>query len=919
MKLRRSPGVFSTFRSSIQIARRDQKVTTPVQSQKKLQTSEIRYRRLFEAARDGILILNAGTLKIIDVNPFMTELLGYPRGDFLGKELWELGFFSDKTSSKASFDELQKMGYLRYDDLPLKTSGGESCQVEFVSNVYDEDGVKVIQCNIRDITERKLAAEELSKSEDRYRDLVENAIDIIYTQDLAGNYTSVNKAGEEITGYTRKESLTMNLAQVVAPEYREKAAQMIAAKIAGEAVPPYEIEVIAKDGSRVAVEINTRAIYENGVPVGIQGIARDITERKRTVDALREAERKYRSIFENSNDGIFQNTPDGRFLSANPAFARMLGFSSPEELIRERTDLKHQNYADPALHAKLKRLLEKQSFVTGLEYEVFRKDGTLIWVSENTRVIRDAAGQAVYYEGSVQDITERKRAEALLKESRQSLALATESARIGIWDWDVPANKLVWDTQMYTLYGIREQDFSGAYSAWQSGLHPDDRERADADIKAALDDVRGFHTEFRVVWPNGEVRHIEAHALVQRSKNGAALRMIGVNWDITARKQLEEQLRQSHKMEAVGVLAGGIAHDFNNLLTVINGYSDLTLKKMAADDPSCHNIEEVREAGSRAAALIAQLLVFSRKQVLKPIVHNINSVISNIEKMLRRIIRENIELRIVLDAELGNIKADPGQIEQVIMNLAVNARDAMPNGGTLTIETQNVNLDKDYASQHIAVTPGPFVKMIVTDTGKGIDQQTQLKMFEPFFTTKDVGKGTGLGLSTVFGIVKQSGGDIMVYSELGHGTTFKIYLPCVDEPVQKPRWVGDADENLFGRETILLVEDEEIVRNLVSEILTGNGYHILEADSGEAALSICAKYSQPIHLLVTDVIMSGISGPTLKDQISELLPDIKVLFMSGYTDDSIASKGLLDSSAAFIEKPFSPDGLSRKVREILTT
>jgi two-component system cell cycle sensor histidine kinase/response regulator CckA len=627
----------------------------------KLRTSEIRYRRLFEAAKDGILILDAVTLKINDVNPFMTELLGYSHKEFLGKELWEIGFFSDRNASRDAFRELQVKRYLRYDDLPLRTRDGSVREVEFVSNVYEENGPQVIQCNIRDITERKQVEGDLRDSEERYRDLVENAIDMIYTHDLDGNYLSVNKAVEKITGYSREEALTMNLAQSVAPEYLATARQMIAARLAGTEVTAYELEIIAKDGHRVVIEVNTRIIYENGAPIGMQGIARDISKRK----------------------------------------------------------------------------------------------------------------------------------------------------------------------------------------------------------------------------------------------------------------QLEDQFRQSQKMEAIGVLAGGIAHDFNNMLTVINGYSDLTLKNMSLEDPLRHNIEEVKDAGDRAAMLTGQLLVFSRKQVLKPSVHNLSTAILNIEKMLRRIIRESIEFRMVLDPNLGNIKADPGQIEQVIMNLAINARDAMPDGGTLTIETQNVCLDEGYVSQHIEIAPGPFVKMTVTDTGEGMNEETQRRVFEPFFTTKDLGRGTGLGLSTVYAIIKQSGGDIMVYSEVGHGTTFKIYLPCVDEVVQKPRSAGDSEEILSGTETILLVEDEEIVRNLVSTILTGYGYNVLVAVNGRAAQSKCETYSEPIHMLLTDVIMPKMSGSELKEQVVKLRPDIKVLFMSGYTDDAISHRGILDAGAAFIEKPFSPDDLARKVCEVL--
>jgi len=370
-------------------------------------------------------------------------------------------------------------------------------------------------------------------------------------------------------------------------------------------------------------------------------------------------------------------------------------------------------------------------------------------------------------------------------------------------------------------------------------------------------------------------------------------------------------------MEGIGMLAGGIAHDFNNLLTAINGYSDLTLKRMPSDDHLRHNIEEIKEAGKRAAELTGQLLAFSRKQILKPTVHNLNVVVKNLEKMLRRIIQENIEVKTVLDPELGNISADPVQIEQVIMNLVVNARDAMPNGGTLTITTQNVDHDSDNTDLTFTPGNGPFVQIIFSDTGEGMDRETQRRVFEPFFTTKPVGKGTGLGLSTVYGIVKQSGGDIGVFSQIGHGTTFKVYLPCVDEVIQGTSLVADSEEAYSGNETILLVEDEQIVRNLVGEVLMSRGYNVLAAACGREALSLCNTHIGRIDMLLTDVMMPKMSGGHLRDQVVGLLPDIKVLFMSGYTDDLIGDNGILDASTAFIEKPFSPKGLAQRVREVL--
>jgi nitrogen-specific signal transduction histidine kinase/ActR/RegA family two-component response regulator len=389
-------------------------------------------------------------------------------------------------------------------------------------------------------------------------------------------------------------------------------------------------------------------------------------------------------------------------------------------------------------------------------------------------------------------------------------------------------------------------------------------------------------------------------------------------FDVTERRVLEEQLRQSQKLEAIGQLAGGIAHDFNNLLTVVTGYSDLTVRQLQAADPVRRNVEEIKKAGERAASLTRQLLAFSRKQVLQPKVLNINAVISDIEKMLRRLIGEDVGLKTIIASELGSIKADPGQIEQVLMNLAINARDAMPQGGKLTIEAENVYLNDEYARQHIAVKPGPYVMLAVSDTGTGMDEKTQAHIFEPFFTTKEAGKGTGLGLSTVYGIVKQSGGNIWVYSEVGRGTTFKIYLPRVDEGAQEYKRSAEVEEIFQGTETILLAEDEEMVRKLAREVLETYGYQVLEAANGREALLICERYKEPIHLLITDVVMPEMSGRELSDRLAQLRPEIKVLYMSGYTDNAIVHQGVLDEGANFIQKPFSPHTLAQKVRTVLS-
>ena len=509
----------------------------------------------------------------------------------------------------------------------------------------------------------------LSQSEERYRDYFENAKDAIYVHDLTGRYIMVNKSGEELIGYSREEILQMRISDVVPRSCLEHIHERLKEKLADHSLTIYECEAIRKDGSRVPIEVSSRLIYENGVPVAVQGSARDISERKRAEEALR-------------------------------------------------------------------------------------------------------------------------------------------------------ASQL--------------------------------------------------------------------------------------------------QLQQSQKLEAIGQLAGGVAHDFNNMLTAIIGYTDLSLRRVGLESPIRRNLEETRKAADRAASLVRQLLAFSRKQILEPKVLDLNDVVKDMQKMLTRLIGENIKLATRLETDLGSVKADPCQVEQIIVNLVVNARDAMPRGGRVTVETANVTLDAQTASKHVAVIPGEYVMLTVSDTGSGMDQETQARIFEPFFTTKEVGKGTGLGLSTVYGIVKQSGGNIWVYSEPGFGTVFKVYLPRIDDTAAITI-AGQSQETYGprGTETILLVEDEDVVRGLTRNILMQAGYNVLDARSGDEAIRLCATHAGPIDLLLTDVVMPEVSGKEVADRLLELRPTTRVLFMSGYTDEAIVQHGVLDANVKFLQKPFTWIGLTRKIREVL--
>jgi len=457
--------------------------------------------------------------------------------------------------------------------------------------------------------------------------------------------------------------------------------------------------------------------------------------------------------------------------------------------------------------------------------------------------------------------------------------------------------------------------------------------KTDADFNPNADEVAHFLHDDRDVMSSGHPRFIGEERVTNpvtretrwfqtikvplRMPDVETSTMLGVATEITERKRLEEQLMQSQKMEAVGQLAGGVAHDFNNILTAIVGYTDLLAAELHGHERQLEDLEEIRKAARRAAALTRQLLAFSRKQVLEPRIIDLNGVVMNLDKMLRSLISENIELKTDLAADLAAARADPNQIEQVVMNLAINARDAMPDGGTVTIETRNATLDDAYAAQHVSVIPGDYIMLAVTDTGCGMDEPTKSRIFEPFFTTKPVGHGTGLGLSTVYGIVKQSGGNIWVYSEPGKGTTFKIYLPAVASRPEDIGKVAPAEAVRRGGGTVLVVEDDEQLRRLTHRALAGQGYTVLEADRGSTALDIARRHKGQIDLLLTDVIMPDTNGRKLAETIRAARPGLRVLYMSGYPDGAIASHGMLEPDVAYLAKPFTTEAITRKVREVL--
>lgn len=929
-----------------------------------LKTSEGEMRALFEAMTDVILVFDRDG-RYLKVAPSKPAHLYKPAAERLGKTLHEVfpqdqaDFFLSQIHQALAGGKMHRFEYeLEIEGRPMWFEGSVSPMSE-----------ELVMWIARDITENRQAEQEAARlhaeievQRQRLDNIVSTVPGVVWEawgkpDTAAQRIDFVSEHVQTLLGYSVEEWLsTPNFwLQIVHPDDRERIAETSGSAFVAGANSTMEFRWMAKDGRAIWVEANSAVIKDDrGNPVGLRGVTTDISARKRADE--RQARRAAHALFRADVSAALEvsHAPLRATLELctqamvqhlQAAFARIWTLNSEEDVLELQASAGMYTHIDggharvPVGKFKIGKIAEERAPHITNEVLTDPRVGDKEWAAREGMVAfagyplvaedRLLGVMALFSRSELPDDTmdalasvadiisqgiERKRTEAALRQSEERYRDLVENAHDIIYSHDLQGNYTSINKagEVITGYTVEE----ALKLNLSDSVAPESLPKAREMIRRKLAGEHVTAYEIEITAKDGRRVTVEANTKLVY-QDGVPVGVQGIARDISDRKQLEDQLRQSQKMEAIGQLAGGVAHDFNNLLTAIIGYSGLALQRIEDESPLKPYIEEIKKAGDRAANLTRQLLAFGRKQILQPLPLNLNDVITDLNKMLRRLIGEDIRLAARLDFDLKKIKADPGQIEQVLMNLVVNARDAMPRGGNLTIETANIQIDEEYAGRHIGVSSGAYVMLAVSDNGTGMDDETEAKIFEPFFTTKEKGKGTGLGLSTVYGIVKQSGGNIWVYSEPGHGTTFKIYLPQIDDPVRTVQAKPEDDSIPGGSETVLLVEDEDVVRGLAQRILEEAGYRVITANGGAEAVTWCANNAETIHLLLTDVVMPDLSGKELAERVTSLRPQTKVLFMSGYTDEAIVHHGVLDSNVEFLQKPFTPTALSRKVRQAL--
>ena len=906
--------------------------TERLQTLSEMRESEIRYRRFFEAAKDGILILDADSGMITDANPFIKEILGYSQQDLIGKRLWEIGAFFDVVASKAVFEELQRKEYIRYENLPLQTKDGQLREVEFISNAYIVDLKKVIQCNIRNITKRREAEKALEESEVRYRRVFESAKDGILVLDAeTGKIIDANPFLLDILNFPKEEVIGRELWEI-GPFKNIIANQDTFRKLQHQEYVRYEHLLLQnKSGVTIHVEFISNFYLMNERKV-IQCNIQDITERKKIEYALHESEERFRTLYENSTIGLYRTTPDGKIILANPTLIGMLGYSSFEELAVRNLE---QEGFEPSYERKhFIEKIELNGEVKNLESAWSRQDGLTVYVRESARAIRDSDGKTLYYDGTVEDITERKRAEEALIESQALYYSFIEQLPNAVFRKDREGRYVLVNSQFCKLKGLKKENFIGRkpkeVAENERALHGEQGHATEySDLGEDAHELimrTGKILEAEEKYPNkdGTIEFMHVIRMPVFDSQGTIVGTQGIMFDITQRVQMEQQVRQMQKLEGLGTLAGGIAHDFNNILGIILGYS--TGIKRFNDDPKKLDLaaETITKAVDRGRTLVQSILTFARKTETTFGAVNVNDVVMEIMTMILETFPKTLTYSQNFDKAIPYINADRSQLHQALLNLCINARDAMPKGGVLTINTRMVSIEK-LRNQHPDADSSSYVCIEVSDTGEGISEEIQKRMFEPFFTTKGIGKGTGLGLSVVFGVIQSHKGFIDVDSELGNlpagkagGTTFRLYLPTsqVVLPVSVKKEVT-MEEIPGGTETLLVIEDEEMLMMPLQTVLIDKGYKVLSVGDGFTALKIYQERKNDIALVLTDLGLPNISGLEVCNKIKKINPNQRIILASGYIDPNMKSELLKVSVQHFLYKPYDFTQVLKMVREVL--
>lgn len=1032
-------------------------------------SSRIDYELLISAIEfspDATLAIDVNG-KVVAWNRAIEEMSGVKKSDMLGKDNYEyvIPFYGERrpmlidllaypdSEIKKMYDLVERKGDTAYVEVYVPhVYGGKGAYCWGIASLlFDNEGntIGAIE-SLRDITEKKKAEEALKRSEEKYREIFENTIEGIFQTTLDGHFISANPPLAKMLGFSSPEEMLETCNDIAHDFYMDPAdrRQYVRRIKENNTIQAFETRLYRKDKSAIWVAINARSIRSSaGSVLYLEGTMENITERKKAEEALCKSEEKYRNIFENAIEGIYQSTTDGHYLTVNPALADMTGYGTPQEMIETVTNIAHQVYVNPKDRSTFENVLDRDGYTKGFEAQLYKKDGTKIWVSLGGFVARDVEGQILYYEGNVIDITTRKLAEKKLRKEtsfnrtmiehspafyaaiapdnrilfmNRSLLNALEYTIDEVIGKDylstlIPSEERALLSDIFERITIKQEQVVHENHAigkngksrlieWHAmpvmneknefeyffGVGIDITERKKAE-KALLDERQKFfllaenapfglaliddkgrysyiNTKFREMfgyslhdvpdgrswcrkaYPDAEYRHkvigiwlndadkfkqdpsvkedmqwrftVTCKDNTQKDINFIPVQLSTGKYlmtyeDITELNKLQAQLLHSQKMEAIGTLTGGIAHDFNNVLTAVMGYATLAKKRLGNNDQVQQYMDQVLSAAEKAASLTQSLLAFSRKQIISPKPIDLNETIRKAEKLLARLIGEDIELKFSPSSEDQVIIADQTQLEQVLINLVANARDAMPRGGLLSIRTLTTVVNGKFTESHGYGKPGQYALIAVSDKGMGIDENAKGKIFEPFFTTKEIGKGTGLGLSIVYGIVKQHNGYIEVESEPGQGTTFKIYFPLAESAAIKTKPLNATENMQRGKETVFLAEDNDSVRMVIKTYLEKNGYTVIEAINGEDAIVKFKEHKSKTDLVILDVVMPKKNGKEVYEEIKEIAANMPVLFMSGYTYDIIQQKGINSGKMDFIQKPIVHDVFIGKIREML--